>query len=107
MAMESIMLITILFMSLLYLAIGYGINKDNAKYLIAGYNTMESERQEKFDIEGYLNFFKPFFKKLSLFPPITYGICYLVFAGDIIINVWSFLQIAPFIFFMFRSRGYE
>ena len=28
------MLITILCMSLLYLAIGYGINKDNAKYLI-------------------------------------------------------------------------
>ena len=107
MAMESIMLITILFMSLLYLAIGYGINKDNAKYLIAGYNTMGPERQEKFDIEGYLNFFKPFFKKLSLFPPITYGICYLVFAEDIIINVWSFLQIAPFIFFIFRSRGYE
>ena len=34
MAMESTMLITILFMSLLYLAIGYGINKDNAKYLV-------------------------------------------------------------------------
>lgn len=107
MAMESTMLITILCMSLLYLATGYGINKDNAKYLIAGYNTMEAERQNKFDIEGYLNFFKPFFKKLSLFPPITYGMCYLVFAGDIIINVWSFLQIAPFIFFIFRSRGYE
>ena len=100
------MLITVLSMSVLYLVIGYGINKDNARYLIAGYNTMDKERQDKFDIEGYLNFFNPFFKRLSLFPPITYALCFLVFSGDIIMNVWSCLQIAPFILFTLKSRGY-
>ena len=39
--MESLILIfTIVFMSLTYLLIGFGINKDNAEYLLAGYNTM-------------------------------------------------------------------
>ena len=52
-------------MSLLYLLIGFGINKDNAKYLLAGYNTMNQEEQDKFDIEGYLNFLKPFFLPLN------------------------------------------
>ena len=40
-------------MSLLYLLIGFGINKDNAKYLLAGYNTMNQEEQVKFDIGDY------------------------------------------------------
>ena len=104
--MNLTMLITISFMSALYLAIGYGINKDNASYLVAGYNTMDKERQNKFDIEGYLNFFNPFFKRLSLFPPITYALCFLAFSGDIIMIIWSCLQIAPFILFTVKSRGY-
>ena len=50
--MEFLILIfTIIFMSLIYLLIGFGINKDNAKYLLAGYNTMTPEQRQKFNIE--------------------------------------------------------
>ena len=34
-------------MSLLYLLIGFGINKDNAGYLLAGYNTMTPEQNRE------------------------------------------------------------
>ena len=51
-------------MSLTYLLIGFGINKDNAKYLLAGYNTMTPEQRQKFNIEKYLEFLNPFFKKI-------------------------------------------
>ena len=50
-------------MSLLYLLIGFGINKDNAEYLLAGYNTMTPEQKQKFNIRKYLEFFS-FFKKI-------------------------------------------
>ena len=44
--------------------IGNYINKENAKILLAGYNTMSKVEREKFDIDEYLEFFKPFFKKI-------------------------------------------
>lgn len=57
-------------MSLLYLLIGFGINKDNAGYLLAGYNTMTPEQKQKFNIDKYLEFFNLFFKKLCLYPSL-------------------------------------
>ena len=56
----------IILVSILFYAIGYFINKDNSKYLLSGYNTMSNEEREKFDIEGYLKIFKPFFKNQAL-----------------------------------------
>jgi len=98
-----ILYITIAFISLTYLLLGFGINKENAKYLLSGYNTMSNERKEKFDIESYLNFFKPFFKKLSIFPPATFILCSLFLEGDALIWAWALLQLAPHVLFFFRS----
>ena len=42
----------------------------------------ESREQDKFDIEGYLNFLKTLFKKLSLYPTLTYLLCSLALKGD-------------------------
>ncbi len=56
--METIIvIITIIVMSLIYLFIGFGINKDNAKYLLAGYNTMPSKKKTQF---RYRELFKIF-----------------------------------------------
>ena len=38
--------IVIAFISLLYLCIGYFINKKNSKYLLAGYNTMTDDERK-------------------------------------------------------------
>jgi len=100
---DLIMSIVILLISLTYLLIGFGINKDNANYLLSGYNTMSDEGKEKFDIESYLEFFKPFFKRLSLFPPVTYILISILLADGNVILAWSFFQLAPFIFFLRKS----
>jgi hypothetical protein len=105
--MNLVLILTIAFMSLLYLLIGFGINKDNAKYLLAGYNTMNQEEQDKFDIDEYLNFLKPFFKKLALYPPITYAFCSLVLKGDIIEIVWGIIQLLPFLLFIKKSNNFK
>lgn len=104
---EMILIGTLLFMSLTYLLIGYGINRKNARYLLAGYNTMSVAEREEFDIESYLKFFKPFFKKLSLFPPLTYAVSSIFFSGDSLVLVWTFLQLVPFIFFFKKNKKFQ
>ena len=51
--------IAVLISDIIFVAIALGLNKENAKYLLSGYNTM-SER-ENFDIVNYLILFKKFF----------------------------------------------
>ncbi len=103
----SILIFTIIFMSLIYLLIGFGINKVNAKYLLAGYNTMTTEQKQKFNIEKYLEFFNPFFKKLSIYPPLSFGLMYLLFEGEQLILTWSLSQMLPFIWFTIKSLKFK
>ena len=69
--MDTTLLFTTGLMSLSYLVVAFVITPANARYLLAGYNTMSEEKRQAFDIERYLTiFFKPFFKNLTLFPPL-------------------------------------
>ena len=103
----SILIFTIIFMSLTYLLIGFGINKVNAEYLLAGYNTMTPEQRQKFNIEKYLEFFNSFFKKLCLYPPISFGLLYILFEGEQLILIWSLIQMLPFIWFTKKSLKFK
>ena len=103
----SILIFTIIFTSLIYLLIGFGINKDNAEYLLAGYNNMTPEQKQKFNIEKYLEFFNPFFKKLSLYPPLSFGLMYILFEGERLILIWSLLQLLPFVWFTTKSLKFK
>ena len=94
-------------MSLTYLLIGFGINKVNAEYLLAGYNTMTSEQKQKFNIEKYLEFFNSFFKKLCLYPPISFGLMYIFFEGEQLILIWSLIQMLPFVWFTTKSIKFK
>ena len=103
----SILIFTIIFMSITYLLIGFGINKVNAEYLLAGYNTMTSEQKQKFNIEKYLEFFNSFFKKLCLYPPISFGLMYILFEGEQLILIWSLIQMLPFVWFTKKSLNFK
>ena len=103
----SILIFTIIFTSLIYLLIGFGINKDNAEYLLAGYNTMTPEQKQKFNIEKYLEFFNKKKKKLSLYPPLSFGLMYILFEGERLILIWSLLQLLPFVWFTTKSLKFK
>ena len=102
-----ILIFTIIFMSLIYLLIGFGINKNNAEYLLAGYNTMTPEQKQKFNIEKYLEFFNPFFKKLCLYPPLSFGLMSILFEAEQLILTWSLLQMLPFVWFTTKSLKFK
>ena len=63
--MDTTLLLTTGFISLSYLAVASVITPANARYLLAGDNTM-SEEQQAFNIDRYLTvFFKPFLESLA------------------------------------------
>jgi len=68
------------FVGLLYLAIGFFINKNNARYLLAGYNTMDEEKRQKFPIDNYLVFFKKIF---------YWNVFFLIFVCNLPISTFS------------------
>lgn len=66
------MSIVVIFTGLLFIFISKVINKDNAGLLLAGYNTMSKSQREKFDIDGYLKFFKSFYYKMGIYSALIY-----------------------------------
>ena len=73
------MLLGVIICDISFIGIAYGVNQDNAKYLLAGYNTMSKEKQESFDIKNYLKFFKKFFINLAIYSSLIYLIFYIAF----------------------------
>jgi len=53
--------ISVLISDIIFIAFALGLNKENAKYLLSGYNTMSKTERENFDIVNYLILFKKFF----------------------------------------------
>ena len=102
--MDMTLLLSTGFMSLSYLAAAFVITPSNARYLLAGYNTMSEEKRQVFNIDRYLtDFFKPFFKKLALFPPLSLlGLTAFLDSKEAII-AWSIIQSLPFVWFVWRS----
>mgnify|MGYP003340415376 FL=1 len=101
--MDKIMVLTSLSISLVYLLIGLGINKKNARYLLSGYNTMSQAKRDAFDIDRYLKFFKSFFKGLALFPPASWFVCVLIFDSVASVAVWAVTQCLPMFLFLKTS----
>ena len=94
---------TIAFVSIVFLSIGLGINKTNARYLLSGYNTMSQAKRDAFDINRYLKFFKSFFKRLALFPPASWFVCVLIFDPVTSVTVWAVMQCLPMFLFLKTS----
>ena len=78
--------------------IGNYINKENAKILLAGYNTMSKVEREKFDIDEYLEFFRPFFKKLGIYSVIIYFVFSLLLDETTTLLVWTITVTIPLIY---------
>ena len=68
----DIISVVIVFTGLLFIIISKAINRENSKMLLAGYNTMSESEREKFDIDGYLKFFKSFYYKMGIYSALIY-----------------------------------
>ncbi|MGB1349952.1 MAG: DUF3784 domain-containing protein [Flavobacteriaceae bacterium] len=98
--------VPVIFVSILYYAIGYFINKENAKYLLSGYNTMSDEERKKFDIENYLVFFKAFFKKQSVYSLLVFPVFHLMFDDEKAILIWSLYITIAIVYLYIKSKKF-
>ncbi|KAA5549039.1 DUF3784 domain-containing protein [Adhaeribacter rhizoryzae] len=100
------MIYVLIGMSILFVAIGFIVTENNAKYLLSGYNTMREEEQKKVNIKAFI----PYFRKFHVF----LGISFLVFglilnylidenAGGIFLAVYPILA---YIYFISTSSKY-
>lgn len=93
-------------LGLFFLAIGYLVTENNAKYLLAGYNTMSEEERKRIDIRAYI----PYFRKFHLFLGLSFVILGALVlyvlgeeAGSIFLGVYP---IAAYLYFLWSGSKY-
>ncbi len=101
------MIYVIIGMSALFIGIGLLLNEKNAKYLLAGYNTMSAEERGKFDLKNFLPFYRNFHFFLGFSFSIL-GICltYLISedAGGVFLVSYPILA---YVYFIWKSRKFS
>ena len=73
-----VFILTVVGTGLLYVLVAKFINENNAKTWLSGYNTMSKAAQEKFDLKGYLIFFKSFFYNLGVYGTLLYFVLFFL-----------------------------
>ena len=97
------MVYSIVGISLLFIAIAFLVTENNAKYLLAGYNTMNEENRKKVNIKVYMRFFKrfPIFLGITL---LFIGLLLQTFSGEMITGVFlSIYPIIAYVYFIWRG----
>lgn len=97
----------IFFVGLLFIGIGFILTKNNARYLLAGYNTMTEQARKEVDIVSLVTFFRRF----HLFLGISFIIGGLTLtkvtgtnAGGIFLAVYPILA---YIYYFIQSRRHS
>lgn len=100
------MMYTLIGMSLFFLAIGFIVTENNAKYILSGYNTMSVEERGKIDIKAYISGFKKFHIFLGISFFILGCVIHLVniSAGYIFLGVYP---IVAYLYFITSSSKFS
>ena len=96
----------VLFVDVIFIGVAYLVNKDNAKYLMAGYNTMSKEERKKVDLGNLLIFWKKFFVILAFASTTIFVISYLMFTESVTLIIWTVCLIIPWPIFIYRLQKF-
>lgn len=99
------MLIVAFILSLIFGGIGFIVTKNNAQYLLSGYNTMSEQERQSVDIDSYVKFFKRFHIILGL--SLFGGVCLL----SLLDNNWAsiFMTVYPlaaYLYFLIKGTSF-
>jgi len=97
--------IALLITSAIVAGCGYIVTESNADTLLAGYNTMSKKEKEKFDLKGYLNFFKKFMISVGVYSFIIYVFMYLFFSVEVAAIGYAISIAIPWPFFLYHSNN--
>ena len=99
--------VIVIFVSILCLGIAYYLNPENAKSLLAGYNTMSDTERDNFDIVNYLKFFKSFFIKLSFYSTLIFTVTCFLYTEEIAAIAWCISLTVPWPYYIIKSQKYS
>lgn len=94
-------------LSLLFVALGFMVTERNAKYFLGGYNTLNKEDRESFDIVAYMRYFRRFHIFLgTTFFVLGSTLTYLINAnaGVVFVAVYPILAYG---YFVVKSSKYS
>src|SRR5690606_5353956 len=100
------MIIVSIFLSLIFIVIGFIITEKNAKYLLSGYNTMSEEDRKHFDLTAYLNYFRKFHIFLGISLLITSLILYYFVDADYSGIFADVYPIAAYLYFIWKGKRF-
>jgi hypothetical protein len=97
----------IIFLSLLFIGIGFLINSKNAENLLAGYNTLSIEKRKNVDLHGYLRLFKKFHLFLG-FSLMVFGLgLYLLGDETVLIFFITIYPILAYLIFIIMGMRFD
>ena len=99
-------LVNIIIVNIILIGCAFLINPENAKYLLAGYNTMSEKEKKKFDIISYIKFMRSFFIKISVYSSLLYLVAYLLYDQDTTLIIWTISLIIPWPIFIIKSQNF-
>jgi len=101
------MIVALTFVNIIFIAIAKYINTKNAKFFLAGYNTMSEKERDNFDLVNYLKFFKSFFIKLTFYSTLIYAVTYFTYSEEVAAIAWCISLTIPWPFFIIKSQKYS
>jgi|TARA_B110000285_G_scaffold227866_1_gene289881 uncharacterized membrane protein len=99
--------IAVLIADIIFISIALGLNKENAKYLLSGYNSMSKKERENFDIVNYLTLLKKFFLILAGSSTIVFTLLINLLNAKIAVISYSSYLIIMLIWFIFKGNKFK
>jgi Domain of unknown function (DUF3784) len=100
------MIYGIIGMAILFFSLGYFVTIDNAKYILAGYNTMTDDERKKVDIQAYI----PYFKKFHIFLGLSFliiGVSLIYLMSENVAGIFmGIYPILAYMYFILSARKY-
>ena len=101
------MIPVLIFVNIILLGLAYYLNPENAKSILAGYNTMSDTERDNFDIVNYLKFFKSFLIKLSFYSTLIFAVTYFLYTEEIAAIGWCISLTIPWPYYIIKSQKYS
>ncbi|MAJ52044.1 MAG: hypothetical protein CMB82_10605 [Flammeovirgaceae bacterium] len=92
---------------LTFLAIPYLINESNAKYYLAGYNTLSKADRKNFDLKGYLVFQKKFLITYSLTTAFIFIVSYFILLPINVVIIYVISLTIPLPYLIIQGNKFK
>ena len=101
------MIYLLVILSLVFVAVGFILTENNAKYMLSGYNTMTEEERKTVDIKSFIPFFRNFHIFLGL-SSLVFGLAiYYFYSKDAVGIFLGIYPILAYIYFVWKSAKYN